>query len=193
LTTPPEKIPENISGKIVIISNLIQLQQAVRRIDDHRPGLPIDPDQDALRQGDIDLPAPPSHDEEGRPAGLEDPRDLPDFDPVPGHDPAAEELEVVEQVRLEPPEHARLHEQLTSGQGVRRGQGVDPLELEVEGIAVPLERFDGERFEPSVLLDVDRPELELRGSLLLEPDLDRPVAPLAPDDPAQADEFSLFR
>jgi hypothetical protein len=60
-------------------------------------------------------------------------------------------------------------------------------------MAVVRERFDGEGFEPSVLLEVDRPELELRGPLLLEPDLDRPVAPLAPDDPAQGDEISLFR
>jgi hypothetical protein len=183
----------NISGKIVIISNLIQLQQAVRRVDDHGPRHPVEPDQDALRERDVNLPLPPPHDEESRPAGLEDRGDLPDLRPLAGDDPAAEDLEVVEAVRLEPPENARLHEQLTAGQGVRRGQAIDALELEVTGVAVPLERFDGVSLEPAVRLDVDRPELELRGSLLLEPDLDRPVAPLAPDDPAQGDEISLFR
>jgi hypothetical protein len=193
LTTPPEKTPENISGKIVIISNLIQVQKAVGRVDDDDACLSVDPGHDPFRERDVDLPLSPLHDQEGRAAGLEDPGDLADLGPVRGDDPAAEELEVVEAVRLEPSESARPHEHFAAGQGVRRGQRIDPLELQEGGVPVPPERFDGPRLEPAVPLDIDRRQVEPRSLLLLEPELDRPVPSLAADDPAKDDEISLFR
>lgn len=128
----------NISGKMVIISNLIQVQKPVGRVDLDQPGARVDPAADVRVAGDEDFrPFPGPDDEEVAPAGRLDVFDPADLGPVQGHHPATYEILLVEGVLGQGPELVLGDENLRPGQGPGPVDIVDPLEFkEVE----PLER-----------------------------------------------------
>ncbi len=128
----------NISGKIVIISNLIQVQKPVRGVDLDQPGARVDPAADASAAGDQDFRAlSRPDDEEVASAGRLDVLDPADLGPVEGHHPAADQLVLVERILRQGLELFIGDQDVRAGQGLGPGDIVDPLELEeVE----PLER-----------------------------------------------------
>ena len=122
----------------MIISNLIQLEKAVRRIDHDPPPREVDLDADLPAQGDEDFPRTGlalDH-EQGRFPQVHDTLHRPDRTAVGGDDPAADQVEIVDLVVPGPPQGVGGNENLPPGQGVGRRQGIDPLELEEMGVFI---------------------------------------------------------
>jgi hypothetical protein len=138
----------------VIISNLIQLEKAVRRIDHDPPPREIDLDADLPAQGDEDFPRARlalDH-EESRFPQVHDVLHRPDRTAVGGDDPAADQIEIIDPVVLGPPQGVLGNENLPPDQGVGRGQGIDPLELEEMEVFIGKAPLDVElsKFPPIV-------------------------------------------
>ena len=145
--TPPENTPVNISGKIVIISNLIQLQKAVREIDPDLLFGRIHAEDHGLHEGDEDfLPVPVRH-EQVPVAHREDAGHTPDDLPVLRQERAPDDLEVVKTPLFRRAQGLLGDIYVRPGEGVRLRQGVDARELQERGIPVEPQRFDRVLFE----------------------------------------------
>jgi hypothetical protein len=132
---PASRKPANISGKMVIISNLIQVQKTVRGVDHDQAGLQVDLPADLPAEGDENLLTPfgPDHQQVAAGRGLDIgyPADLP---AIHGDDPAAQDLVVVERISLQGLELFLRDQHLRPGQGFGLGYGLDPFELEDEEV-----------------------------------------------------------
>jgi hypothetical protein len=91
-TTPAENTPPNISGKSVIISNLIQLQKALRRIDHDLFLLSIHADTYTLCERDQDFPIRRGYHQQIIAGSRQHILDLPDCLSVQGYDRKALDL-----------------------------------------------------------------------------------------------------
>jgi hypothetical protein len=140
---PASRNPANISGKMVIISNLIQVQKAIRRVDHDQPGLQVDLPADLPAEGDENLLTAfgPDHQQVAAGRGLDivHPADLAASH---SHDPAAQDLVVVEGVSLQGLELLLRDQNLRPGQGFGLGYGLDPFELEDEEVFKGPQVFD---------------------------------------------------
>jgi hypothetical protein len=130
----------------VIISNLIQVEKAVRRVDHDPPPHEVDLDADLPAQGDEDFPRAGRalNHKEGRFPQVHDVLHHPDRAAVGGDDPAADQIEIVDPVVPGPLQGILGNENLPSGQGVGRGQGIDPLEREEVGVFIGKPALDFE-------------------------------------------------
>jgi len=148
---------------------------------------------DRLREGDVNLPVPPLHNEEDRTSCGEDPHDFSDLGPVTRDHPATDDFEVVKKTPFEASEVGLGDENIEPDQGVRPGQRIDPREF--QEVRVPVERqgFDREGLESIRPPEIYRGTVGPGKPFFVEPELEMSVAPLAPEDLPQYDEVSLFQ
>ena len=138
----------------MIISNLIQLEKAVRRVNHDPPPREVDLDADLPAQGNKDFPrAGRAFDhEKGRFPQVHDVFHRSDQPPIDRQDLAADEVEIIDPIVLEPPQGVLGNENLPPGQGVGCSQGIDPLELEQMEVFIGKPALDVElsKFPPIV-------------------------------------------
>jgi hypothetical protein len=153
-TTPPEKTLANISGKIVIISNIIQVQKPVGKVhpDPLRRGIHLE--AEGFHERDEDLTAILVDDQEIPAPDREQALDGPDRPAVLRDDLAPDDLEVV---IASPPgrgEGLFRHVEIEAGKVVGPGKGIDAPKLQEGGIPVESQRFDVVRLVSPSLLNV---------------------------------------
>jgi len=145
---------------MVIISNLIQVQKPVRRIDDDDPRPQIDPAAYLPAEGNEDLsPGLRPDDQEIAPPRRQDVRHRADIPAGLGHDPAPQKLIVIERVLGQGREVFLGNEQLGPGQGPGPADVVDSPQLEEieflegpqgldlvpDGVALSLQKYPGKK------------------------------------------------
>jgi hypothetical protein len=177
-TTPPEKTLANISGKIVIISNIIQVQKPVGKIhpDPLRRGVHFE--AKGLHKRDEDLAASAVDDEEVPVPDRQQSLDGPDQSAVLRDDFAADELEVVIVPVLGRGQGFLRNVDVQTGETVGPGQGVDAPKLQKGGIPVESQGFDVIRLVGPSFIDVYlRKKKDPRGPLRYSFSLSSPSLP----------------
>jgi hypothetical protein len=141
---PPEKTLANISGKMVIISNLIQFQKAIRGLDADLSFLDVNGYADLPRERNIDFLSSLCDDKN---RVLRNFQQFPDDShalPGPGENRASQELELIIAIFSQRPEFIFKSKHVRSRPTIGLEKRVDTLELEDVRIFMGLKSFDGE-------------------------------------------------
>jgi hypothetical protein len=189
---PPENTLVNISGKMVIISNLIQVQKTLGGVDPDASSRRVDLIADLPGQGDKDLLLTMADDQQAALAYGDHGLDLTQVSAVAGQHSAAEELAGIVRAFFRRPETIGGDIQLLAGQSFSLNLTVDALDFEDVAVPPGPEGFDRKflDFLPPPHLDGSNGSQAHSG---IKPDLELPLLPLGPLDPADSLKLNFFQ